>query len=106
MRYHRGNGTYDVGISQSLGHLVAREALDLSISDTMSPSEVCWLAACLGLGGDVAEVSGDTGGDGSNVVQRQLSDVGVQLEQQRERLADTARSADHGDLRSMAQSPG
>jgi hypothetical protein len=46
---------------------------------------------------DVGQVGGDAGGVG-NVVQQELADERRRLEQQRERLADAAGGAEHGDL--------
>ena len=53
--------------------------------------------AHLGLRVDVAEVRGDAGRV-AHVVEREVRDRVDVLEKERERLADAARGAEHGDL--------
>ena len=51
-----------------------------------------------GVGEAVVQVCRDTGDDRRHVVAGELSDQRVELEQQRERLSDAARSAEHCNL--------
>lgn len=56
----------------------------------------------LGVGGDVRQISGDTGGS-SQIVELKTSDVLVELEQQGEGLANTTSSTKNGDLSGLIE---
>lgn len=49
------------------------------------------------LGVDVADISGDAGGT-ANVVEGELSDAGVELEEERQRLSDSTAGTEDGNL--------
>jgi hypothetical protein len=57
------------------------------------------------VGVDVAEISGNTRAT-ADIVQSQLGDAGVQLHQQRERLANATTSTENGDLGGIASRGG
>lgn len=52
------------------------------------------------LGVDVANISGDTGA-ATDVVEGELADAGVELEEERQRLADTTAGTEDDDLREL-----
>lgn len=58
-----------------------------------------------GLGVDVGDIGTDTGG-ATDVVEGQLSDAGVELEEEGEGLADTAGGTEDGDLGKVARRSG
>ena len=49
------------------------------------------------LGVDVADISGNAGGT-ANVVEGELSDAGVELEEERQRLSDSTAGTEDGNL--------
>mmetsp|Transcript_61989 Transcript_61989/g.85515 ORF Transcript_61989/g.85515 Transcript_61989/m.85515 type:complete len:323 (-) Transcript_61989:3-971(-) len=77
---HAGRDHHNIAAVQSLGQLITREARARRV------------------GGDVGEVRGNAGGDGSHVEARERSDPRVDLQQQREWLADAARGAQDAAL--------
>ena len=63
----------------------------------MTYSARFWKATYDTAGIDVANVGSDTRST-TNIVEGQVGDVGVKLEQEGERLADTSASTEDGDL--------
>lgn len=71
---------------------------DLSAGESLlETSRVGLVSLDAGLGVDVGDVSSNTG-SATDIVEGEVSDAGVHLEEERERLADTTSSTENGDL--------